>query len=492
MRPETRKRALWWAKTALMVIAFAGMLVALDRLIRSYSLEQVIDALGALPWWVVALAALVLVAQHGLLIVREWLAVRYAHRAELGLARTALASVVSRSLSTLGVASITGVGLRLHIYGGWGLDGGDVARITTYNEVTYAVGLTAQVAVVLGVLPVPPALAGWVGVPLVRLIGAAGAALMIAYLVWCLRRGRDLKIRSLVITVPRGEELAGQVLLPLADRFLGAAIVWLCLSDDAGLGYLDVVTICFLAAVAGSLTQIPAGLGILEGMMVLFVPDAAEAPGLIAGLLVARILTNLAPVVVGSILLVILEVSRRRDSARPEGRAETTATALAALTFLAGLFVMVTGVSPLAHRFGEVGRLVIVAVGTGLLFVARGLERRSRRAWQIVLGLVIARAVAIAVVVPPWPILVVLVLLAVLLIASHRVFAEDRYVVDAAPGWWIAFAMAIAGTVWLAIEYQGKQVTDVVVLRGAAMLAVVSITGALVIAHLIARRRKKR
>ncbi|HVK77135.1 MAG TPA: YbhN family protein [Kofleriaceae bacterium] len=491
MTAERRARLWSFVRTAVMVIAFGGMVVAVDRLIRSYSYDQLAAALTSLPATVIALAIGVLGVQYGLLIVREWLAVDYAGRRALGPGRTALAALVARSLSTLGVATITGAGLRLRVYSGWGLTSADVVKVTAYNELGYFVGLAAQVAVAFTLLPVPAMLATSLGGWLVRVIGLAAAAAVIAFVIWCARGPTTLKIRTLAIPVPSPVQVAGAVVLPVVDLFLGAAIVHLCLPSGLALGYLDVVVIALLATIAGSLTQIPAGLGVIEGMVLLFADAPDAAPAVVAGLLVRRIITNLLPVVVGALLLVIIEVRRRPSTPCPDWLAETTATVLATLAFIVGVIVMVLSSSPLGDRLGDAGQAIALAVGTGILFVSRGLVRRSRRAWRITVGLVLARALVGLVVPPPLLVVAILVLLGVLLALSRRVFTEHG-VVDESPRWWIAFAMALAGTGWTAARFDGRDVTTHVIVSAGVMLGVAAVVVSALIVRIVQARRERR
>lgn len=475
-----------------MVVAFAGMVFAIDHLVRSYSYDEIETALSSLPAWVILASLGLLAADHALLCVREWLAIDYAGRRDLGPARTALASVVSRSLSTLGVASITGLGLRLRIYSGWGLDTGDVAKVTTYDELTFVVGLASQCAFVFGLLPVPPALAAWIPVVLVRAIGIAAAGLIVAYVVVCARGPREIRIRSLAIPVPMPKQIAGTILIPVVDLVLGALIVHLCLPSGLALGLSDIVVVCLISSVAGSLTQIPAGLGVLESFTLMFAraPDAEAA--IIGGLLVRRIITNLVPIVVGGVLLGGIELRRRPDTPRPEWLAESTAVVLSTFTFLVGVIVMVLSTSPLSDHLGDLGQAAALASGTGILFLSRGLVLRSRRAWQITFALVLARAIVGVVVPPSLFVSGTLLALGLLLVLSRTVFDEHHRLVDGSPRWWIAFAIAIAGTAWSAFVLDGRHVTPRVVVRGGVMLAVTAVVVASLAVHVLRSRRQRR
>lgn len=492
LTPDRKKRLFGWARNAVMVIAFGGMAFAVDKLIRTYSYDQIADALGAMPLWAIAGAVAVLMLQQGISVVREWIAVGYAHKREVGFAHTALASVVARSLSTLGVPSITGVGLRLRLYGGWGLDNADVARITTYNELVFIVGVVAQFALVFTALPVPPTLAGWIGETAVRGIGIGAGALCLGFVVMCARGPAELRIRSFAIPVPNATQLVGVFAFPIVDLLLDAAIVKLCLPAVVPLGYSDVVVVCLLASIAGSLTQIPGGLGVLEGTVLLFAPTEALAPVIIGALLGRRIITNLLPIVVGAGLLVTLELQRRPSTPRPEWLVEATAGALATLTFVISVIAMLLAASSRGERLGDVGQVVALAAGTAGLFVARGLQQRSRRAWRLTVALVAVRSLAGFLAPPPLLVIGVLVVFTLLLALSHDLFDDQHRVSERSFGWPIAIGLVLAGTAWVGFGFEGHHATPKFLVGAGVMLAVAAFcAGILVVLVRRARLRAK-
>jgi uncharacterized membrane protein YbhN (UPF0104 family) len=490
--PERKKRLFAWGRNALMVAAFGGMAFAIDKLIRTYSYDQIADALSAMPLWAIVGAIAVVTFQHFVSVVREWVAVGYAHKREVGFANTALASVVARSLSTLGVPSITGVGLRLRLYGGWGLDNADVARITTYNELVFLVGVVAQFAVVFTALPVPPALESWVGGTAVRAIGIGAVVLCVGFVALCARGPAELRIRSFAIPVPNSAQLAGVFVFPVADLLLDAVIVKLCLPSVVPLGYTDVVVVCLLASIAGSLTQIPGGLGVLEGTVLLFAPGDALAPAIIGALLGRRIITNLLPIVVGAGLLVTLEMKRRPSTPRPEWLVEATAGALATFTFVVSVIVMLLAASSRGERLGDVGQIVALAAGTAGLFVARGLQQRSRRAWWVTVALVAVRSLAGFLSPPPVLVIVILVVLALLLTLSRDLFDDQHRVSERSFGWPIAIGLVLAGTAWVGFGFEGHHATTKFLVGAGVMLAVAAFcAGILVVLVRRARLRAK-
>lgn len=101
------------------------------------------------------------------------------------------------------------------------------------------------------------------------------------------------------------------------------------------------------------------------------------------------------------------------------------------------------------------------------------------------------RVVASFVAASPTAMIGVLVAVAVLLLLSRSAFNEQRAVIDVSPRWWIAFGLAIAGTLWVAFVEQARDVTQRVMAEGGVMLGVTSITLSGAIVYAIHRRRAR-
>ncbi|MEO8845863.1 MAG: hypothetical protein ABI591_33795 [Kofleriaceae bacterium] len=487
--PERRKQLWSWAKTALMVGVFGVLLVALNRLLRAYTYEDIAAAVDQMSPAVIAAAIAVLVVQQSFYVLRERLCVGYAGCGDLATTRVAFASVVSRSLSTLGFSSVTGVGLRLHIYDRWGVDAGEVATISIFDNAVFLVGIAAQFGLVFTVLPIPHMLSSSIGDLAVRLIGIGALLLLMLYAAWS-RRGRELQIWKLVIRAPNVRQVVAQILLPIIDLSLTAAIVTLCLPDGLGVTYFNIVTICLISSIASSITQVPAGIGVLEGTMLLFIDRPEAAASVVAGLFVYRLITNLLPIVVGAVLLVGLEFrARSAATAQPTLLAEATATLLAALTFVTGAIVMVVSASPAGSPLGELGQVLAIAAGSGMLFVARELQRHSRMAWRVALGALVLRAIVGFAIQPASRVIVVLIIVGGLLATSRRVFTAVPRPIPASPRWWIASGTVLAGTLWVAFVANGHHVTPSVYAEGGAMLGVAALATAAAVARVVRHRR---
>ena len=470
---------------------FAIMIAGLRRLLGTFELDAIVAAYERTPWAAMLAACGLLVVQHGFYVVRELIAVAFAGRSELARGRVALASLVSRSLSTLGLATITGFALRMRLYSSWGLERDDVARLSLYNEATYYVGLLASGAAVFLLVDIPPLVTLDVVIPAPRAIGAAAAALVIAYLLLSLRREHALRIRSFVLPVVRGGPLLAQIALPLVDLVVSAALVWMLLPESAGLDLGETAAACFLGSVLGSLSQVPGGLGVFEAVVLQFVPPAVHAE-VLAALLIRRVIVSLVPVAVGTVALVGYEVLRRGPVPEASWPRETAATAMAVTTFAAGVVLMVAASlrvpGPLA-ALGSMAHAVVFTIGFATLIVARGLHLGRARSWWMATGLFAARALISWVGGPDTTALALSLAMVALLLASKRAFHRTPGPRDDDTAWFAAFVIAMAGVTWISLVADPDDVSRAAAVRGAGVVTALALAGAVVAHH--ARRMRR-
>lgn len=493
---ESRSWLARLVKPVVTLIAFVALLFGLRRVLTSFDYDEVVAGFSDLPVHDLALMIGALTAQYAMYVAREYFAVAYAGHTALGVARVALAALVSRSLSTLGIATITGFALRLRLYEAFGLSKKDVGQLTVYGESTYYVGLLATCAVVLSFGDLPPMVGTRIELPPARLLGAIAAVLLAIYLVWSVRRTRAVRIRGFELPVMRGRLLAAQVTLPVADALVAGAIVWLCLPPAAGLTYPHTAMICVLAGIAGSLSQVPGGLGVFEAAVLAFVPEAAH-PATLAALLVRRAVVNLLPIAAGSILLVAFEVGRRAADRAPNVGSSLVPAAVATWTFAAGVLALIAAAVPVPHgaivEAGAVGQAFLFAIGVGTLAAARGLHRHSPGAWVAALVLAGLRAALAAAAGPHWPTFGLTMLSIVILLASRQSFDgkpdDDDRPHDEAIRWWTAVLIAVLGTGWIAVGHPAT--TDrLAVARAAGLIATFAAVFSTAVIRFQLRRRR--
>lgn len=476
-------------RTVITVVMFLVMVGGLRRLLGTFDQDAIIAAYERTPWSAMLAAVGLLVVQHTFFVCRELMAVEFAGTRELARGRVVLASLVSRSLSSLGLATITGFALRLRLYSSWGLERDDVTRLTLYNESVYYIGLAASCAAVFLFVEIPPLVAMDVVIPAPKLIGAAAAAIVVAYVVLNRRRDHALKIRSFTLPVVRGVQLAAQIILPLVDLAVGAALVWMLLPASAGLTFAETAAAYFLGGVIGSISQVPGGLGVFETVVLQFVPPQAHAE-VLAALLIRRVIVTLVPVAVGTIVLVAYEVIRRGPVPRDSWPRETLASAISITTFAVGVLLMVAASLRLGGPMAGLGHgahALVFAIGFSTLLVARGLHLGRARSWKMAIALFSARGVMALAAGPDLRALALAGVMLALLVAGKRAFQSPPDDRDEDAAWFAAFTIALVGVTFVAVVADPAEITRAAAVRIAAVVTVLAIAVAAWVNH----RRKQ-
>lgn len=305
-------RGRWWrtarrVATVLFVVAVAVLLVQGARRVDWAAVGETLRE--ADPWRLAGAAALGFVSH--VLYSSFDLVGRHLTGHHLPKARVLAVAWVCFVFNLNFGALVGGVALRLRLYTRLGLPAATAVRITAASMATNWLGyaVLAGAAFTLHPLPLP---ANWTPGSLgLRAAGVVSLAVAAAYFLACATRGRHgvWRWRGRSFRPPPLPIAALQVVLAAANWLLMAAILALLL--PAALDYTSVLVVMLIAAVAGTLAHVPAGLGVLEAVFVGLLAGRVEAAGLLAGLLAYRGLYYLVPLLAALPLFLALD-SRSR------------------------------------------------------------------------------------------------------------------------------------------------------------------------------------
>ena len=130
-----------------------------------------------------------------------------------------------------------------------------------------------------------------------RLVGAVLLALSGSYLAACaLARRRGWTIRGRRFALPSFRLALIQLLVACANWMVMGAIIWTLL--DYRIDYAELLSAVLVAAVAGVIVQIPAGLGVIEAVMVALLSGEVPKNEILGALLAYRAIYYLGPLLV--------------------------------------------------------------------------------------------------------------------------------------------------------------------------------------------------
>lgn len=313
----------WWPAArrgaGLLFLLLVGVLML--KLAQRIDWGEAAGSVRGLPWPTLALAAVLAAASHALygtydLVGRQVSGHRLPVRSVLTVAFISYA--FNLNLGSL----IGGVAFRFRLYAQRGLPPAVITQVLALSVLSNWLGYFAVAgSVLLSARPwLPPdvlALPAYAQ-RVLGLLLLAGAA---AYVLLCLRPRisrpgvpRPRWRRSLP-DLPSGRLALLQLAVSATNWLLIGAIVFVLLQQR--IEYATVLAVLLLAAVAGVVTHIPAGLGVLEGVFLLCLSHRLPAATLMGALLAYRVIYYLVPLGLASITW----LATRAPRAGPDPRA---------------------------------------------------------------------------------------------------------------------------------------------------------------------------
>lgn len=475
------RMARWLSPRILRPVAAIGMLAVFGLALwviqyetRSMSFADIRAAIAAVGIGDVVWAGVFTALSFVALIGFDALALRDAG-VRLPAARVAFAAFCAQAIAhTAGFAAVTGTSVRLRVYGNAGVSPAVVARLMVFGATAFALGsaLTGGVAAVLEGRRV--AVATGLPVMAVQALGVAILAVLAAYMV-ASARGLAISFRTWRLSLPRLSMTLGQTALAVADLVFACAVLWMLLPADLPLSFAAFLGLYAVAIVAGVIAHVPGGLGVFEGIVLLFLPGV-PAPEVLGALVVYRIIYNLLPLILAAALIAVAEAARAAGRVAPAvrragagvaragaGAAQVAPIAFAMLAMACGAALLISAATPAADgRLAQLGQILPLAVletshlasgitGLLLLVIARGLSRRVDAAWAAAVVLTVTGSVLSLLKGWDWEEACLLALVAGLLVLARPAFHRHGSLLrqPMTPGWVAAVAIAVLGSTWL-------------------------------------------
>jgi phosphatidylglycerol lysyltransferase len=469
---ERHDRADWrrWLGPALSLLLFAGVLYLLHRELEQHSWHDVLRHLRELTPGALLAAFGFTVASYTALSMVEALGLRHVGQA-VPLRISSLTSFISYAVGhNIGLAALSGGAIRLRLYGSRGIGAADIAIVSAFCGLTTALGLVALTAYALLAEPREAAVVLHIGARLATAAGVACALLIAAYIVGAFLRRTPFGWRQWQIGWPRPPIAVGQVTASVVDLACSAAALYVLLPDTAAVSYAAFLAVFVLSVFAASVTGIPGGLGVIEYVIVLALPDVPTEQ-LLGRLLAFRIVYYLVPLVLSATLLAAHEFYRHRQHLERAANAAGTwlagaaPPALGSLVFVGGGVLLLSGATPAIHSriaglehwlplaLLEASHLLASIAGLGLLILSRSLFRRVREAWLLAMLVTLLGAVATLLKGFDYEEALILVGIAILLWLGRDAFDRKGRVLEQrlTPQWVLGLAIVVIGITWVGL-----------------------------------------
>lgn len=296
----------WHRARQLLTLGFFILVpVLLYTLLQNLDWREVRHALNAYRWQTLALAGLVSACSFALfssfdLIGRRYTGHHLPARQVLPLAFVCYAFNLNLS------AWVGAIALRYRLYTRLGLPVATTTRILSLGLLTNWLGYFF-LAGTLFLCGLPRLPAGFeIGSNGLRLIGVLLLLLALSYLLACrYARRRSWQLRGHEITLPRLRMAALQLLMGASNWALMALVVYSLLPDKVG--YPTILAVLMISSIAGVITHIPAGLGVLETVFLTLLHAHYGKGTLLAALIGYRAVYFLLPLLLAALVYLLLE-----------------------------------------------------------------------------------------------------------------------------------------------------------------------------------------
>jgi uncharacterized membrane protein YbhN (UPF0104 family) len=246
---------------------------------------------------------------------------RHATGHRLSVPRVMLISLTGYNFSLSLGALIGGLAFRYRLYAPYGLAPMKIAQIIGLSVLTNWSGYVLLAGLMLAYKP-PELPTDWgPGSAVLRSLGIGLLVMSAAYLILCAAKGgMRVRWKGSEFRLPTMRVAAIQFALSIASWSVVGAIITRLLPGDVG--WLTVMPILMLSAIAGVWSHIPGGLGVTEAVFVALLGPRVGSSELLAALLVFRVLYYLAPFLVAVAAFAWLETTARsvRIGAESEGK----------------------------------------------------------------------------------------------------------------------------------------------------------------------------
>src|SRR5690606_19573640 len=208
-------------------------------------------------------------------------------------------------------AWVGGIALRYRLYSRLGLRASQITRIFTMSVLTNWIGYLWLAGAIFAMGWITPPESWKIGATALRFLGVGLIAISLFYLGLCrFSTRREWTIRGHEIQLPSWRLAVIQMLLGAANWSLMALVVYFMLSQKAE--YPLVLGILLISSIAGVITHIPAGLGVIEAVFVALLSGEMSKGSIVAGLIGYRVIYFLIPLLFATLVYILLEARAKK------------------------------------------------------------------------------------------------------------------------------------------------------------------------------------
>lgn len=475
------KKTLKKLTPLISIIFFGFALWFLNGELHKYQLTEITAQLSEIPNHYILFSLVLSFLSYLVLTGYDALGVRYIGE-DLPPGKIIRAGYVGYAFShNIGLALITGGSIRYRIYSAWGFSGLQVTQIVGFSAFTLWIGFCAVGG--LSLLFATPNLPSDVTVPFVSLhvLGIILLLMVVGYIWASAKFKKEISFKSWSFSFPSLELSLKQVAIASVDWILAASVLYVLLPDSTA-NFFSFIGVFLIAQIIGLFSQVPGGLGVFESIMLLYLSSFMPGSEVLSILVVYRIIYYILPLLGALIVLGYQEYKVNREKVKKisEKAADwvprVVPQVMSFSIFVGGAILLFSGALPsevprmqwLQHFIPlpviEMSHFFASLVGTALLILARGLQRRIDGAYHLTIGMLIFGIAFSLLKGADFEEAIILAVMLIALIPCREEFHRKASLLaqQFSAGWYAMIFMVLASAVWLGlfsyrnVEYQNK------------------------------------
>jgi glycosyltransferase 2 family protein len=305
----TLRKYFWPVVGGATIVVCAWLLY---KELRGLSLEDVGDSLGAISSSNWLLAGLSTVFAYAALAGYDRIALMHLGR-EVSLWFILVCSFTTYALShNIGASVLSGGVVRYRAYSSKGLSAREIGALIAICSFTFVLGTLLLAGVVLVLKPdITERFSDILPISASFVTGYAILAVIGLYVVASFLRLRALRIGSVELAYPSPRVVLSQLVIGPLELVGAAGIIYFALPEAGTPGFIVVLGIFLVSFSAALVSHAPGGIGVLELVFVMGMPDVDRAD-VIAALLVFRLFYLIIPFMVALLVIFVFERTQFR------------------------------------------------------------------------------------------------------------------------------------------------------------------------------------
>lgn len=296
MHDPRRSRIKTMLGVAASVVIAALAAFVLYRTFQRISITDVLAHMRAVPGADLLVAAACACGAFLALASYEVAVVRYVKHC-IGRSKPMITALIAFPLGhAVGQAMLSGGALRYRMYTPAGFSAMEVGATVLLSNLPYALGfgLLFDLALVFGADQLAPLFR--ISSTWLLALGCLGLAKDLGYVLFIRLRKAPIRLGGWAVNLPTPRLTLLQFTIGIVDIVLVSSVLYLLLPDSARLAYLPFLGVYLASVLVGVLSHVPAGLGVLESMLLLLLPHVPPAE-LLASVLLYRVIYEVVPLI---------------------------------------------------------------------------------------------------------------------------------------------------------------------------------------------------